>query len=96
MARRSKKTTWHPVVEEVLHLLTRPEGPPTIDEQMYWIARIATLPKRDKERVESQLSLITQRLVQAGHKAEARLIASLGYLVAEQDGVEHVARRVFS
>ena len=96
MARRSKKASWHPVVEEVLGLLTRAEGPPTVDEQMYWVARIAQLPKRDRDQVEAQLSLIAQRLVQAGASPEARLIASLGYLVAEQEGNDHVARRVFA
>lgn len=96
MARRQKKPTWHPVVEEVLGLLTRPEGAPTVDEQMYWVARIASLPERDRHQVESQLSLIAQKLVQAGAREEARLIASLGYLVAEQDIGDHVARRVFS
>jgi hypothetical protein len=63
---------------------------------MYWVARIASLPERDREAVQSQLGLIAQRLVQAGHKDEARLIASLGYLVAEQQGNDFVARRVFS
>ena len=96
MARRTKKATWHPVVEEVLALLTRPEGPPTVDEQMYWVGRIASLPKQDREACETQLSLIARRLMQANAVNEARVIASLGYLVAEQEGSAFVARRVFS
>ena len=91
---RAEKAKWHPLVSEVLSMLVRPEGGPSVDEQISFSLWLTSLPARERELATHQLGLIVQRLRDANEQETARVLQGIALFAAQQDSMSHAAARV--
>lgn len=94
MSRAQKAAKWHPLVSDVLAMLVRPEGGPSVDEQISFGMWLSTLPEKERELATHQLGIIVQRMRDADEQETARVIQGIALFAAQQDSMPHAAARV--
>src|SRR5689334_22145900 len=91
---RAQKAKWHPLVSDVLAMLVRPEGGPSVDEQISFGMWLSTLPERERELATHQLGIIVQRLREADEPETARVVQGIALFAAQSEAMPHAAARV--
>jgi len=92
---KAQQNAWHPLTAEVLALLVREEGGPTVDEQLTLAGRIAALQGNEQNRVVKELTVIGRRLGSAGEQTAEGCVRSIAGLAVSALESVAIERRVF-